>query len=89
MQGVKEYFEKQTARALEFTTKFYLKEGRLHSGEIDVLEVLAAAQAGIEWAPDKSKVGGPVDVVTLKRRGTIRWVVRKPNCTSEDLSSRP
>lgn len=77
---VYEFWQGQTARAKVANDQLQKQLATGPNADPDVLKLMAAVQAAIEWAKDKSHVGGPLDVLELKRGGPVHWIQRKPGC---------
>jgi hypothetical protein len=71
----------KVARGSDFVGIDAATDARIAKNAIEFAEYLSAE-------PEKSQLGGPIDVAILRKRGTIEWASRKNECYREDLRTR-
>jgi len=54
--------------------------------DVEALTMQFAIQSALDWAIHKEEVGGAVDVLELRKGGSIHWITVKPNC--QDLQQQ-
>ena len=81
--GVEEFYANTTPRSRRQNNKFSQGLKRIHQENLNVLKLVAAAEAAIKWAADTSKADGPVDALVLEKGKPARWVLRKCQCPAD------
>lgn len=67
--GVAEFILNQTERAKIANSHFESDLAKMKNPDFVVLKLQAAVQAAIDWADNKNMVGGPLDILELRRGG--------------------
>jgi hypothetical protein len=78
--GVGEFLDNKTARAKVANAKFYADNAGNKNADLEMLHLRAAVSSAIEWANNKNMVGGPLDILELRRGGRLNWIQRKKGC---------
>lgn len=78
--GVAEFWQNTTERAKAANVRMRGEISQIINPDMEVIRLKNAVQAAIDWATNKNLIGGPLDILELKRGGIINWIQRKPGC---------
>jgi hypothetical protein len=78
--GVLEFLNGRTPRAARAQADFLKKTSADPTADVEALRIQAALESAIDWAIHPELIGRPVDLMELRKGGTIHWIHRKPNC---------
>jgi hypothetical protein len=78
--GVTEFWAKETERAKLANADLDSQFARNKDADRELLRIKAAVQAAVDWAQNKNMVGGPLDILELRKGQSIHWIQAKPSC---------
>jgi len=78
---VREFFDRKTARAVQAFGPMGAPEPQ-YAADLGKKAILFAEKYAT--GTDKDALGGPIDVVILRKTGPIEWVSRKSECYRQD-----
>jgi hypothetical protein len=79
--GVVEFLANKTERAKTANDRFQAEiTANKANSDAEIIRLKAAVAAAIDWAENKNMVGGPLDILELRRGGRLNWIQRKENC---------
>jgi hypothetical protein len=79
--GVTEFLVNKSVRAKIANGKFKAEmTGSKENPDTRIMTLKAAVATAIDWAENKNVVGGPLDILELRRGGHLNWVQQKQNC---------
>jgi len=75
--GFIEFWIGETERAKIANQNFRSELTRMDKPDTEILRIKAGVETAIAWAGNRL-VGGPIDILELRKGETIRWIQRKP-----------
>lgn len=78
--GVIEFLGNKTERAKVANTNFRAEIAGTKNADVEVLRLKYAVQSAIDWADNKNMVGGPLDILELRKGQTIHWIQQIDGC---------